>query len=421
MDEDGKKLCETIPSPWLLAFEDLRPQMRPLSAPNQTIYKRIVRDGRSADTDSAPASAASTSNFRLTVHYNGYFEQTEQPFDSTYLRGTPFVFVTGQQATLAGIELACLSMHAGEEAQFVIPHALLYGELGCPPRIPPRADGLYVMQLLRCIDVGDDQGLERLPDADRHRFAVVMPMTRNVHIKGMDAFKRQDYVLAKRMFHKAVIGLEACTLANEAEADEQQRFIVRLYTNLALCYNKLDAPRRACLMCTEAERLLGGHSHKNCKVLFQHGRALLQLGEFRRAEHKLTQAQQLQPTNTDITAELKLLATKKGQHIRDERQLWQRAFGMTAEASNATEAAKGATAKDSVSNLDAAFRSMTLKCLQEFKSNAQSSTMQLPAGLTGDEVECVRHLITDQGIQLEVRGLNEKTYTLRKSSARSIE
>lgn len=390
--------------------------MRPLPAPNDTIYKRIVRDGHSADGDDAAAATAGTSNCRLTVHYNGYFEQTEQPFDSTYLRGNPLVFVTGQQATLAGIELACLSMRAGEEAQFVIPYTLLYGDLGCAPRIPPRADALYVMQLLRCTDVGDDQGLERLPDADRHRFAAVMPLARNVHTKGLDAFKRQDYAMANRMFHKAVAGLEACTLANEAEAEEQQRFVVRLYTNLALCYNKLGVPRRACLMCTEAERLLGRQAVENCKVMFQHGRALLQLGEFRRAEQKLTHAQRLQPTNAEITAELKLLARKKEQHESDERQLWQRAFGLTEEARRAAEAAKCATASTatSLSDLDSAFRSMTIKCLQDFQSNAQTSTLQLPAGLTTGEVECVKRLIADQSIELEVRGLNEKTYTLRK-------
>lgn len=408
-DENGK-LCEAIPSPWQLAFDDLRGLMRPLAATNETVlHKRIVREGHT--TAAQPAG----SNCRLTVHYNGYFERTEKPFDSTYLRGKPLTFVTGRQATLQGIELACLSMRVGEEAQFLIPYTLLYGELGCPVRIPPKADGLFIVHLLRSTDVGDDSGLEQLTSAERTRYAVVLPQVRNVYAKAVDAFQRTDYTMAGRMFHKAVTGLEACTLRDESEVNEQRAFVLRLYTNLALVYNKLGLPRRTCLMCNEIERLLGPQAARlNCKAMFQHGRALLQLGDFRRAEEKLRTAHRLQPTNSDITAELKLLADKKETHARNERDMCRRAFGMQSLKCVSDE-------KETVLVDDkdtSAFRSMTVKCLENFQRNESVKVLHLPGGLTDAEVHCVKRLIGEMSMSLEVRGggTDDKSYVIRKTS-----
>lgn len=409
--------------------------MQPLplaAAPNETVYKRITRKGHTDDDDAAVVAPSSAgSNCRLTVHYNGYFEGAEQPFDSTYRRGKPFVFVTGQWATLPGLEQACRSMRVGEEAQFIIPYALLYGELGCPPRIPARADALFIMQLLRRTDVGDEQGIERLTAAERVQYAVVMPQARNVYTKAVDAFKRADYATAGRLFHKAVAGLEACTLRDESEATEQQAFVLRLYTNLALVYNKLDRPKRACLMCNEIDRLLGPQrARQNCKALFQHGRALLRLGDFVRAEEKLRQAQRLQPTNADVTAELKLLAAKQLAYAENERLLCQRAFGMTKALATVDDAtttkqvepatvSSTTTTTDAMDELDAAFRSMTVKCLEDFERNATVQTMHLPAGLSGTEVACVERLIAGMRMRLEVRdssGTGDKSYVLRKTT-----
>lgn len=407
-DPANEHLYEPIPSLWQLAFEDLRALMRPLSPPNDSIYKRTVRDG--------DASVQPAAHCRLTIHYNAYFEHGEQPFDSTYLRGQPMVFVTGQLETLPGLELACLSMRAGEESQFVIPYALLYGDLGCPVRIPPCADGLFIIQLLKVAEVGDDRGLAALSEAERHQYAIVMPQALNVCTKGIDSFRRGDYTMAIRMFHKAVAGLEACTLATEADTEGHRKQLLRLYTNLMLCYNKTGQPRRTCLMFADIERLeIGGRGvRNNSKALFQHGRALLQLGEFKRAAERLQQAQRLQPTNAEITAELKLLAQKQEAHELAERQLWQRAFGTKVVVPKTTAAVD---LVDADGAMESQFREMTLQCLEQFSGDERVKTLQLPGGLTSTEVTMVERLISGMSIQLEVRGNAEKTYTLRKVAA----
>ena len=58
------------------------------------------------------------------VHYNAYFEYSDEPFDSSRLRGRQHQFKLGEGEILLGWEIGISTMKRGELARFMI--CLLY-------------------------------------------------------------------------------------------------------------------------------------------------------------------------------------------------------------------------------------------------------------------------------------------------------
>lgn len=127
----------------------------------------------------------------MTIHYIGFMENESVAYDSTFRQGrSPKVFHVGKGEVVPGLELAEKSMCVGEEAQFVISYNLLYGELGCLPRIKPKANILFIITLQDISLTGDETGVERLSESDKTQFPIVM--VRDIYIKGSDAFKHEN-------------------------------------------------------------------------------------------------------------------------------------------------------------------------------------------------------------------------------------
>lgn len=73
------------------------------------------------------------------VHYNGYLEYSDEPYDSSRLRNQPQRFHLGQGEVIAGWDLGVATMKKSEIARFLIKSEYAFGSMGCPPRIPPEA------------------------------------------------------------------------------------------------------------------------------------------------------------------------------------------------------------------------------------------------------------------------------------------
>lgn len=78
-DED----YELYKNPWDMPFSELKLKMDRIS---DYVYKSL----KTAGNPDKPCPERA----RVTMHYNGYYEgKTDGPYDSTYLRGEPNVFV----------------------------------------------------------------------------------------------------------------------------------------------------------------------------------------------------------------------------------------------------------------------------------------------------------------------------------------
>jgi len=86
-------------------------------------------------------------NKMVSVHYSGFLEDGSL-FDSSVERGQPITFPLGQGHVIQGWDEGIALLKVGEQAQFIIPHELGYGEQGHPPVIPQKATLIFDVELV---------------------------------------------------------------------------------------------------------------------------------------------------------------------------------------------------------------------------------------------------------------------------------
>lgn len=85
----------------------------------------------------------------ISVHYVGTLKDGTK-FDSSRDRGTPFDFQVGGRV-IDGWNKGVLGMKPGGKRKLVIPYQMAYGEMGAPPKIPPRSDLVFEIELLKIL------------------------------------------------------------------------------------------------------------------------------------------------------------------------------------------------------------------------------------------------------------------------------
>ncbi len=83
----------------------------------------------------------------VAVHYTGTLLDGKQ-FD-TSRGGVPFEFPLGQGAVIRGWDMVVSHMTVGDRWRVRIPAQLAYDKIGSPPVIPPSADLVFDMELVR--------------------------------------------------------------------------------------------------------------------------------------------------------------------------------------------------------------------------------------------------------------------------------
>lgn len=140
-----------------------------------------------------------------------------------------------------------------------------------------------------------------------------------LHLTGKMFFSKKQYHYAISSFKSAVHYLEVCRLRDEEEEKKQSKFLGKLYSNLAICYNMTKLPLKACCMCNNLNYL--GLLYNNSKALFHNGRALMMIGDYGAALRKLQAAAKLDRNCPNIKAEMALLKEKWDSRIKNEEIL----------------------------------------------------------------------------------------------------
>jgi peptidylprolyl isomerase len=93
----------------------------------------------------------------LYAHYTGWLTNGTK-FDSsrdTLPDGTardPIAFPQGARRVIPGWDAGFEGMRVGGRRRFLIPYQLAYGELGRPPRIPPKSELIFDVELMAVAD-----------------------------------------------------------------------------------------------------------------------------------------------------------------------------------------------------------------------------------------------------------------------------
>jgi FKBP-type peptidyl-prolyl cis-trans isomerase len=84
----------------------------------------------------------------VEVHYVGKLKNGKK-FDSSRDSGKPLPFKLGAREVIKGWDEGVAGMKVGGKRQLVIPSDLAYGARGSPPDIPPDAELVFEVELLK--------------------------------------------------------------------------------------------------------------------------------------------------------------------------------------------------------------------------------------------------------------------------------
>lgn len=135
---------------------------------------------------------------QVTLKYVGHVEDHDEPFDSTFTRGGTDTFRLNQGALIPGLEIAVSSMQKHEVAVFVIHPDLAFGKHGCPPRIPPNQEVLFVVHLVDYVDNGSVETFQHLSAEERKVLSNVVKGVQAKFNTAKDCFKKKKIKQAIR-------------------------------------------------------------------------------------------------------------------------------------------------------------------------------------------------------------------------------
>jgi FK506-binding protein 6 len=250
---------------------------------NENVYKKTIKEGVGDGID--------LDHSHVTYNYSMFIESAEDPFDSSDLKQSP-----GTVCVEKGIEpnpgcfLALSTMKKKEVAVFWLSSDVMFGKLGCKPRVPPEADILFQAQIVNVKEpkVKDEENV----------FAKLIKKAAKGNAIGREQFKLCNFKECVDIYGKWIHKLESARLENDLEQAKQQNLLKKMYYNISVCYLKMQKPEKTCIMIRELERLTSIRS--NPKALYVKGKANLMLGNFEYAEMNLKLAQQLSPESAGI-------------------------------------------------------------------------------------------------------------------------
>ncbi|CAL1586221.1 unnamed protein product [Knipowitschia caucasica] len=308
--EDEERTRSSAESP----FEHLRQEMDDILG-DGGIMKQVVQPG---DGPPVPENAS------VIVHYSGFLEYSDQPFETTLNVKYPRIMKLGRDVTLGGLELGLLTMKKQEFSRLLLKPQYAYGEMGCPPLIPPHAVVLYEVHVLDYLDSGQvDDFLTLCPEEQNaSSLSTFLDVVSTLRGFGNRCFNQSRFHNAKDRYKQALKLLESRLSEHVSEEQALQAALLPVYLNLTLTELRLESPQKALKYGNKALAI----DKTNTKALFRCGQAYLELQEFEQAQQCLLVAQGRKPFDSDINNLLRKVATSYKESLDKQKDMCSKMF-----------------------------------------------------------------------------------------------
>lgn len=165
-------------------------------------------------------------------------------FDSTIVREKEFYFIIGEGHVIPAWDIAIQTMQIGEKIELITPPVFAFGELGCPPRIPPGATLKYEITLLRFSLPIEKQSLTTVESVTDS-----IEIAKTLRCEGNAFVSSKSFRKATKAYNRALDIFK--NLKNISDKDDVliNESKIPLYSNLAFCYLKLSDYKRAIESC----------------------------------------------------------------------------------------------------------------------------------------------------------------------------
>lgn len=357
------------------------------------IKKRIKRQGKG----NIPPDHA-----LVRILYCSYLEYYDEPTDYAYIK-KPLQFRLGS-AGILGLNIAVASMKVTEKAHFLIGPDYAFGKMGHPPRIPPNSTFFFQIELLKYSDSGPALQFENLTRDDRKSFACAFKTASGLMESAKENVKCNTK-LSIREYNRALSLLDDCHLADITEQEEQQKMRLHILTNLAICYNKENLPKKCCMMCNDIFNMIKNTSLPvPAKVYFHNGRALMMIGEYQQAKKKLLQAQRLEPKNDEISKELIKINEKIESDKLKEKKL-AKIYLQSSDKPSTSKQEKQTSEEIEVE--ESGSYSKLIVSLCDDLLNSRELQYALPSGLSDIEYETAKKIAQKKGLKFRESMYNE--------------
>ena len=309
-------------NPCSTSFDNFRNEMVKIS---ELMYKKVIQEGEENQID--------LDSCRVTYEYNFYLENENDPFDSSYINKKPACVCWSLGLdTFPGYTEAISTMTDKEEALFCISYKLLFGDLGSPPRIPPKSDILCSIKILNVSIVNEKEIVAKNDPLRGKSFENTYEKFKSLNKKAKTEFKNLSYYEAIESYREAIKILEGSHLANEKQQRIQQNHLITMRSNLCICYNKIENPQKTCIQIRELERLTS--ISNNPKMLYAKGRALTLLSDYHKARSLFNAALKIAPNSIELLEAITIVNEREKEENNFEKNFAKSAFEFMAEADN---------------------------------------------------------------------------------------
>ncbi|XP_051967922.1 inactive peptidyl-prolyl cis-trans isomerase FKBP6 [Xyrauchen texanus] len=260
----------------------------------------------------------------VSINFSGFLEYSDAPFETTSHLKYPRMMKLGRDVTLYGLELGLLTMRKGEFSRFLFKPKYAYGDLGCPPHIPPFATILYEVQVLDFLDTAkvDDFMDLTLEEQNTVPLSTLLNVVDTQRSFGNLCFNKKRYEDARERYKQAVTLLQNRVPVDEKEKKHLEEVKLPFLLNLSLTYHRMEKPQKA--LCYGQKAL--DISPHNTKALFRCGQACLEMKDYEKAQDYLILAQSKKPFDPDINTLLKTLALCYKDYLDKERDMCSKMF-----------------------------------------------------------------------------------------------